>query len=1172
MTANLLVLQSLITLNSLVGGDSVTKLFKQRCKDCDKYFSYTDYFREGEQVRNATPPERCINCRKKNSQFVRDSGAAYWVAPLEKDDSKRCWGQYGIGKICREALRIEEIEYEGVSIDNPPEKFNKIAPIAEKLISNLEDPNGTQISVVVAPTGTGKSTWIPYRILRSELSESGKIIVTSPRKAPLREDTSSSKATSVPGYIARVLCNSPGVGPGQEVGILYRGQKEQHDKYSRLLFITDGLLIRFLTEENLDDLSVIVIDEAHEQTKNMELIFAMIKAKVRAYPNLKIVIASATIDIDKFVNYFGEGKKESVFVAQPENIDVSTPFEIKRRSLEELFHPNSRFGDYVKVSSEWEIPKLAAKVVGLIATDPGFTLHRNTKGDILVFMPTLAFVDKTIEAIEGLCLQGVDILPCHAQLDRKAYKRFSKSEERAQLAFQEGRQTNPQRIIVATDYVETSATLPNLMYVVDSGFAMDPGWDSISASFRFLPDRHSLAGCKQRAGRVGRTQSGEYFPLYDSEQESEMKDYTLPEIARTPLDTALLSLSEAGITELELVDWLGAESINPEEANRSISALKARGAIDENGMLTRKGAELSKIQVDTIDIAKAVSDSDRYGCSLEVATFMAFVALKSSFIDRKNEEKALKYVRFIKECKDDFEFYLKLVELLNTKTKNNSELNEVFEQGVSDVFELRDKFLENYTKRTHTNISSREINYEQLDKARFIIARSAKEWIYSKEKDNAGTSYYMPRYPDICPYGGQVIIDRDSSIASKNNIETMMCVGRVREGRAETLFAKNILALSTEWLEYIDENDPFVLTKLFRSMSLDRNESKTLRKRIRNQPQKAKNIELEMGSIYSFKVERRIESDTGSKSVVELVVEELGSNHIFLAHVYGIHESVCLPNYEFRAVAKKQDQEHLALSVDDIKKRIKKGQVIKAARLVQPLIGDQDNVYGYLFEIDTGITARLLVNSGCGPKGAKDLRLMASGDFCELVILENEKGHIKLATPMAYKQRNRVISEGDDISGMFKDIAQNKEKDVIGCDIDFGYGATGFLPLAGVCHGRDRDLAAIIVQSWRRGSTKKLRIKRCNRDNDYQVELLWPELTTTRKIVGYVAGFLSSSDPRFTNAGAFVLLNHSEKGLLHWKNVGNHRLESLSFGDKLEVKILAIETANGKKKYDLYLP
>ncbi|MCC6933906.1 MAG: hypothetical protein IT292_11765 [Deltaproteobacteria bacterium] len=110
---------------------------------------------------------------------------------------------------------------------------------------------------------------------------------------------------------------APGLGAGQEVGLRYRGEATRQDPYTKLLFVTDGILIRWIVSGEIGKFSVIVIDEAHEQSSNMELIFALLKYKMPLYPRLRLVIASATVDVEKICNYFGDGHSRRVFVAQP---------------------------------------------------------------------------------------------------------------------------------------------------------------------------------------------------------------------------------------------------------------------------------------------------------------------------------------------------------------------------------------------------------------------------------------------------------------------------------------------------------------------------------------------------------------------------------------------------------------------------------------------------------------------------------------------------------------------------------------------------------------------------------------------------------------------------------------------------------------------------------------
>ena len=1148
------------------------RFYRSQCKDCSKPFTFTEEILSGELLRGLSRPERCANCRKLNSRFVRSSGAAYWVAPIEYNDEKRCWGSFGLGQIARPDSAIEEIKYEEVDPNSPPPNFQKIAPVADRLIENLEDPNGLQFSVVVAPTGTGKSTWVPYRILQSKCSEAGRILVTSPRKAPLREDVSAEEATSVPGYIARALCGAPSVGAGQKVGILYKGETEQHDKYSRLLFITDGILIRYLDQESLDGVSVVFVDEAHEQSRNMEIIFALLKRKATLYPNLKIVIASATIDTDKFVDFFGDGDPKKVFLAAPDEVSSSTPHEITKHGFEKVVSNEAGKQQFNPPRKPGDLPAAAARTVKRICTEPSFTFSRNSKGDIVVFMPTIDLVDRAIERIDNLKLKNVDVFACHAQLDDKEYRKLQKSEDRAQLAQQKNLPTSPQRIIVATDYIKTSMTLPNLCYVVDSGYSMDPTWDSQTASHQYVPEISSLADCKQRAGRVGRTQTGEYFSLYDDEHKAKMPEFSLPEIARVPLDVALLSASVAGIDDLEEFDWLGGEAIQDGEIQRSITALRARGAIDTNGKLTAIGTELSSIQVDTVDAARAISDSDRFGCALEISSFMAFVSLQKAIFQRDKATSLLSFARLRKGCLDDFEFYLRLLDLFSDTGKAAS--FGLDPKTGATILKLRESYLSNYTRRTHTSIASREIDYSNLDKARFLIAQTSKEWIYQAKENELNSGQFESAFPELCPYEGPIRIDQDSSCTGSGDLDVMMCVKRSRVGDSDNVFGKHIIRLEREWLPLLGSASRFAMADLFQRIRVSPEQADETSQRIRNTDQiKADNEQLSTG-IIEFDVVRVVVDeasyDASKKgSYVTAIVTETELQQDFIAHVSGLGRGLLKLGERYRAHISQQEKNELWVSFDQIRANFPEGTIVPKAKLLAHLIDDNEEVYGWLFQLEPGINARLLKNKGCDDELLKRLGTAETGNAFELTVLTSIGENIELSSPSVYDAAKTVFKVGDKVDGKLIRKMNHPDGSASGCVIQLLPGREGYLSIRDIC--KRRDLSITMLNSWRKGSRIPVVVKDPKTQEDLKLEFDWRPNESTDVINGYVSGFLESKNQHFEYAGVFVRISHESDGLLHWKAMHGLDFSNLKLGSKLQVRIASQSGSGQARKYSLEL-
>lgn len=835
------------------------------CKDCGTPFALTTTARTLDVARGLSEPERCPKCRKVNAEAIRSRGAAYWAAPVETDDSKRCWGKYGLAKLVRAHPVRDHLPNRSIRTDLPllyakdpaavqqlatsgqisnadleiAAKFSAIADAADRLVKNLEDPNGTRVSVLVGPTGTGKSTWVPYAILRSKVGQQGRICVTQPRLITLKRAKDAVDDRTTPGFIARHLMRAVlpdgtvGVGAGHEIGFQHSGEYEQQDRYTKLLFVSDGTVVKWLETGRVGQFDVLMVDEAHEQNANMERIFALLKYRLALYPRLRVVIASATIDIDKFRTYFGNDRPESVFLAAPSGTLNTTRFPIHDRWIEEWKPLIPGFPDLINAREPRDrgklLPQAVASVVRAICTRADFTKIAAPSGDILVFAPTIATVDHIRAAVRTMATQErlrLDVHVSHRQMSPSEHQAFKKSEAVAENAASRGQSTAPQRVIVATNYAETSVTMANLRYVIDSGLILEPGWNPKTCSNRYEPQWHSQAGCTQRKGRVGRTQPGECFRLYTQTEFSSLQPQSPPEITRQPLDSFLLSAKAAGIEDLASFEWLGraGSTAAPREEQehefkRSQQAVTRRGAFDGQGDITGRGLELGGMQVSRVELAECLSLADSFACGLEVATFLSFIDQDRSPF-RRGQEGMLAYGRWRSGCYDDLEFYLRVHHLWSNQVRvlSRKELDVWAEgEGISSDFmnkvsDRRKALLRQFSRRAHTDPTERELDLRRLHRVRLVLARALFEWVYVR---TAETPQVFRPVSQECPCSTPVEIERDSACVAAVGLESFVCVERLTNSRGK-LFARHIVRVNPSWLSVLESAQPIGLALLLK--------------------------------------------------------------------------------------------------------------------------------------------------------------------------------------------------------------------------------------------------------------------------------------------------------------------------------------------------------------------
>ena len=273
------------------------------CKECGKPFGYSDYsYKVGANVGHSRP-ERCPDCRKIHNRQTAAMGLAYYdLKPRKGADTINLQAGH-LGAITHPPREHKSHLIEG-KFD--PNEFGVSVDDIKTLFDWLSHPEH-QVAIVVGPTGSGKSTALPYYMISppegySEdlFTRNGQIVITQPRIQATR---------NTPGFVKDLFGSS--IGSGFDIGFRYSNHPYS-DWRNRLVYLTDGSLINWIVSGQISKLSVIMIDEAHERSLNIDLILGLLKKLLPRYPHLKLIIASATIDSDLFANYFGRDKTKIV--------------------------------------------------------------------------------------------------------------------------------------------------------------------------------------------------------------------------------------------------------------------------------------------------------------------------------------------------------------------------------------------------------------------------------------------------------------------------------------------------------------------------------------------------------------------------------------------------------------------------------------------------------------------------------------------------------------------------------------------------------------------------------------------------------------------------------------------------------------------------------------------
>jgi HrpA-like RNA helicase len=798
------------------------KSFSGFCKDCGIEFKTSELGNFSNQVLGNGTSSRCALHRKKYRARLQGFGTGYLdvkLAPVLDTEHLN-----GI-KINNHLKSRSVFEFPGIPDEGIKKSFATAELIMRDLIDELLDPNGDRLVMLCLPTGFGKSVYMPYRLLTSKLAEKGAIWVTEPRLSVLRPKKVNGEGT-IPAFIGKELLQAPQphYGKGFEVGVRYKDDNQaMYDAdNNRLVFCSDGLLLRMLMSGDLNGVKVLVIDEAHEMSENMSALYSLIKLVLVLYPDLRVVFASATVDPLAWVEFYAPYNVKVIApqgssIVHKHPITVHWPFAEDAllsplENYRETFGYAERLPDFKKISEVNQIPEITSMIIQGIRNGIIGTLG-NGYASCLIFVPTQAPLVKTIAALEALALPGLKVFPVYANATPAERSAFYESETRINAG------TWPkdwQRIVVATNTLETGVTY-SFDYVLEPGLSLRKIWNSRLATYEFNVMPTTRDKRKQRWGRVGRTTEGEVIPYYSKEMFFSQLEFSPPTLANCRLDGVLLSLLRSGLTSIKDVPIFGV-NLNDEaiayEYKRAVRQLRVTGAIDNQGRLTTAGVLLEGSGSGSVNLGAMLLWGEKFGFVAEIASFIAFVNLAdTTVLFTKDDKGLLAKHRFASGCLDDLEFYLKLYlfwcqtqsEARQVSRKQSKvvatgkELCQV--EGLNDqafraVQANQKSLLREFERGTHNTQVTREFDYRRIHRIRASIARAMPEWIFLLDE---ATATFVPAFPDECLIESGVRIDRSSSCGTLKDLKAFVCIDRAMSANG-TLFAKHIVQIEPEWI------------------------------------------------------------------------------------------------------------------------------------------------------------------------------------------------------------------------------------------------------------------------------------------------------------------------------------------------------------------------------------
>jgi len=473
----------------------------------------------------------------------------------------------------REALEASITRVERRRRGLPGVKYDDTLPIAQKRQQIAEAIRAHQVVVVCGETGSGKSTQLPKICLELGCGVTGMIGHTQPRRIA---------AQAVAARIAEEL----GVSLGDQVGFKMRFT-DATSPATYVKVMTDGILLAETQGDRfLEQYDTIILDEAHERSLNIDFLIGYLKRLLPKRPDLKVIITSATIDVERFARHFTSAQGPAPVI---EVSGRTHPVEVRYRPI---------ISDEEQGEGDW-LDAVVDAVDELAGEGPG---------DVLIFMPTERDIHEMAKVLRGHVVSGkvfrrpVEILPLYARLPGKEQQRIFHPSGRG-------------RIVIATNVAESSLTVPRIHYVIDPGTARISRYSARSKTQRLPIEPISQASADQRKGRCGRIGPGICVRLYEESDFEGRPRFTSPEIQRSNLAAVILQAKALRLGEIQRFPFL--DPPRPAAVRDGFKTLFELGAIDQRQELTPLGRKLSRLPVDP-RIGRMVLAADDHACLSEV--------------------------------------------------------------------------------------------------------------------------------------------------------------------------------------------------------------------------------------------------------------------------------------------------------------------------------------------------------------------------------------------------------------------------------------------------------------------------------------------------------------------------------------------------------------------------
>ncbi len=460
--------------------------------------------------------------------------------------------------------------------------------------------------VLVAPTGSGKTTQVPQMLLDTGLFQ-GRIVVLQPRRVAART------------VAARVAWERQ-VKLGAEIGYQIRFE-DRTSLGTRICYVTEGILLRWLQDDpHLGGIDAILFDEFHERNLLSDVALALAKRLQESRrPDLRMVVMSATLEAEPVAKYLG---------GCPVLISEGKAFPVEIRHIES--------------HDERPVSEQAADIVAQVVRSGG-------PGDILVFMPGMGEINATIGACRAASgPEPLALIALHGELP----------PEEQDVAFAPNRF---RKVVVATNVAETSVTIDGIVHVIDSGLARVARYDAERGIGTLFIEAISRASAEQRAGRAGRTAPGVCHRLWTESAHLNLPERNTPEIQRSDLAEVVLLLHSLGVTDAAHFDWL--DRPDPQAVERAEQLLRTLGALGSTAVGQGGRSDMTPIGWEMLRLpmhprySRMLVEAAKRNCVPAAALCAALVSGRDLLVRLSRDDKHIAEARELFEASAESDFY-----------------------------------------------------------------------------------------------------------------------------------------------------------------------------------------------------------------------------------------------------------------------------------------------------------------------------------------------------------------------------------------------------------------------------------------------------------------------------------------------------------------------------------